>query len=96
MFFFLLGAQLRLVDSYVLNEKASRFVEEKFGSKRESAGSLYPSLAASGYDPYLLASLPGMAAIQAPRKTVTPPRWLAWSLMSAGAVMVLGYPCFRS
>lgn len=93
-FLILMGGQLRMVDSFVLNEKASQFVAQRWGAKADSASTLYPSLAASGYDPYTVGSFSSLAGT-VERKTVSPPRWLSWSLMSAGAVLALGYPCFR-
>lgn len=68
-----LGIQFRMVDSYVLNEHATRFIDEKFGGK-----------ANDGDRPRLLA-----AVGPAPRKTIHPPEWLGWALMSAGAVLIL-------
>lgn len=93
LFLVLLGVQFRLVDTYVLNEKASRVVAEKLRPQRQSADAVFPSLATASYDSYLT----GISALAAelPRESIKPPRWLAWSLISAGAVMVLGYPCFR-
>lgn len=72
---FLLGLQLRLVDSYVCNEKTTRILAEKFGSKTQSAASGVSSLwAAEG---------------PTPRKVIRPPDWLGWLLMSVGSVLIL-------
>lgn len=94
LFVFLLGVQLRAVDTYVLNEKASEFVAQKLRSKDRSSDTLYPSLAAQGgYEDYLLPDLADFSS--GSQERIQPPKWLAWSLMSVGAVLVLGYPCFR-
>lgn len=71
----LLGLQLRFVETYVLNERASRFLAERLpgasGESSESSGRLMP------------------AAGPAPLRTVHPPQWLGYALMSIGAVLVL-------
>ncbi len=73
----MLGAQLRLVDSYVLTPKASHFVE----SNLQNSG-LDRS---SPYETYLYSVGP----TQTPKKTFTPPRWLGWAFLSVGAVLAL-------
>ncbi len=72
----LMGAQLRFVDSYVLTPKASHFVESQ----------LHSSSSSGAYDQSLLYSV-GPYPTEA--KTFTPPRWMGWACLSAGAVMVL-------
>ncbi len=72
----LLGWQFRSVDSFVLNEKSSTYLAQQF-----SEG---PSIAAAGPD--LRRFLP--TAPQT-RRTVRPPRWLGFSLLSLGGVLVL-------
>lgn len=73
----LLGLQFRFVDAFVLNETCTRFLV------RQSARS----------EPASIWSLPVSFAAQSPvtvqRKRVSPPRWLAWGLIAAGAVLVL-------
>jgi len=71
----LLGMQLRGVESFVLTQKASTFVETKVRQARFQSSNPYDSL--------LLTSGP------VPQKTVRPPRWLGWALLSVGAVLVL-------
>jgi hypothetical protein len=74
----LLGAQLRLVDSYVLTPKASQFVEARLHTS---------GLANSGlYDPSYLYSV---GPYPTSNKTFTPPRWIGWAFLSVGAVLVL-------
>lgn len=71
----LLGVQLRMVESYQLNEDATRWLMERSndpGVKAvKTATELFP------------------AAGPLPRKTVVPPQWLGWAALSLGSVLVL-------
>lgn len=69
----LIGIQLRLVSSYVLNEGATRFIAQRFGDSQTNAGMNFNRLLAG----------------PAPKKVVRPPEWLGWAFMSAGSVLVL-------
>jgi hypothetical protein len=69
----LIGVQLRMVESYVLNEKTSRFLAER-AQLSDGDGTIRPFLAAIG---------------PTPRRTLHPPEWLGWSLMSIGSVLIL-------
>lgn len=69
----LLGLQFRAIDSIVLTEQATQFLAEKMDSMETA--STAPTI--------LAARVPVM------KKTVTPPRWIGWSLVSIGGVMVL-------
>lgn len=74
----LMGVQMRMVESFVLTPKASQFVERNIRSSGlRTQGSAYD------IDPILLAAGP------TPKKTLTPPRWLGWAVMSAGAILTL-------
>jgi hypothetical protein len=70
----LLGLQVRMVETFVLNEKSSRFLAERLSplSGGDEANRSY--LASVG---------------PAPRRTVRPPTWLGYALMSIGAVLIL-------
>lgn len=71
----LLGLQVRMVESYVLNEKASRFVAERMTAiAPDGDGTVRPFTPAMG---------------PTPRRTVRPPVWLGYALMSLGAVLIL-------
>ncbi len=70
----LLGLQLRLVDRYVLNEKATKFIADRANGSSGMGKSLM-SFASSG--------------AVAPRRVVRPPEWSGWCLMSIGAVLIL-------
>ena len=68
-----LGIQFRLVDSIVLNERATRFLAErtKSAGSMDSLSQMFPAM--------------GPAA----KKSLRPPQWLGWALVSVGAVLVL-------
>jgi hypothetical protein len=70
-----LGLHLRYVDSFVLNERTTRFFSKSLSSEVETTETHLTSLMATS----------GPAQL----RTVNPPRWLGWSLLSVGAVMVL-------
>jgi hypothetical protein len=71
----LLGLQIRMVESYVLNEKASRFIAERVTpAVADANGSVRPFMPALG---------------PTPRRTVHPPTWLGFALMSTGGVLIL-------
>ena len=71
----LLGLQIRMVESYVLNEKASRFIAERVTpTVADANGSVRPFMPALG---------------PTPRRTVHPPTWLGFALMSTGGVLIL-------
>jgi hypothetical protein len=70
----LIGLQVRLVSSYVLNPKATKFLAERTGQSQPVSASFFALT--GGTD-------------SAPRKVLEPPEWLGWCLMSVGAVLVL-------
>jgi hypothetical protein len=67
-----LGIQFRMVESVVLNEKVSHFLDER--AKKGGGEHDTPILAAIGPHPH---------------RTLRPPAWLGWALMSCGSVLVL-------
>jgi hypothetical protein len=70
-----LGLHLRYVDSFVLNERTTKFFSKSLSAEGETAESTLNTLMATSGPSQL--------------RTVNPPRWLGWSLLSVGAVMVL-------
>jgi hypothetical protein len=71
----LVGLQVRMVESYVLNEKASRFVAERLSAvSRGADGTVGPFVPALG---------------PTPRRTLRPPVWLGYFVISIGAVLIL-------
>lgn len=90
------GFQFRAVDTFVLNEKVTRFINEKVDKQQQSviAEDSYQASLDSYYD----FGLEPKAAVEPlpTNRRITPPRWLGWSFLSIGAVLVLTCPLFRS
>lgn len=72
----LLGIQLRFVESLRLTKESTQFLAERF-NKADTEVEVNPFAT-------LLAVPTANYA-----KTIHPPRWLGWSLLSAGAVLVI-------
>lgn len=70
-----LGIQLRLVDSYVLTDKATSFLAEHFQKSNDAV--------TDGASRLMRAAGPPI------RKIIHPPEWLGWCLMSIGSVLIL-------
>ncbi len=70
----MLGIQFRMVESYTLNEKTSRFLAERMQSDSVGEGMVRPFMAAFG---------------PMPRKTIKPPEWLGWATVSVASVLIL-------
>ncbi len=69
-----LGLQVRMVESYVLNEKTSHFLAERFKLVASNSDGSDGLMAAAG---------------PTPRRTLRPPTWLGYAFLSVGAVLVL-------
>jgi hypothetical protein len=73
-----IGLQLRLVDTFVLNEKATQFLAQRMqamkGNQVASAGDFQTLMAAQG---------------PIGNHRIQPPPWLGYSLLSVGGVLVL-------
>jgi hypothetical protein len=67
---FLLGLQLRVVESYTLTDQVSKFLAAR--TSGSEGRSILPA-----------------AGPTAPRKTISPPAWIGWCLLSVGSVLVL-------
>ena len=99
LFFFgivilLLGLHFRAVDTFVLNDKSSSFLEAKIPKKSSPAPS-EPDALLQSVDDWWAAAQTQTQAISPRFKTLTPPNWLGWSLISVGSVLILTCPCFR-
>jgi hypothetical protein len=66
-----IGLQLRLVETFVLNERASKFLAERVPALASADDSVLP------------------AAGPTPRKTIRPPEWIGYAVISVGAVLIL-------
>ena len=85
-----LGIQLRLVKTYELKPKASQFVQQRIAQKANTD----TQPVGYGYSDVYWPDLPPVDPT--PKlHTITPPKWLGWSLISVGAVLVLTCPCFK-
>jgi hypothetical protein len=73
----LLGVQLRAVETFVLNQKASDFLEKRMRSKLIRSEGMY--------DHTQMYVTPGPSI----RKQWTHPRWVGLAFISVGAVLVL-------
>jgi len=73
----MLGIQFRVVDSYVLNEEATRFLAKRTGAVEETPSQSMIFLTSSTTGPKLV------------KKRVTLPEWTGWCLISIGSVLVL-------
>ena len=70
-----LGIQLLLVDSYVLTPEFTQFLAEKTD---------HPVAAVNGATAAFMTSGAPVA-----QKTVKPPEWIGWALLSLGSVLIL-------
>ncbi len=68
-----LGIQMRFVESFVLSSESTHFLATRMNASPPASG--------------LASILPSSSNM--PRKTLHPPEWLGWALMSVGAVLIL-------
>lgn len=71
----LLGLQLRAVQSYVLNEDATRALHRA----AKNSQIVQPDQMTNAY----------MAVAPSPKKTITPPAWIGWAFLTVGGVISL-------
>ena len=69
----LLGVQFRMIDSFVLNERATRTLAKVTKSEPVAENSMFSSLV--------------MTVTPAPTKRITPPRWLGLAMIAVGSVI---------
>ncbi len=70
-----LGLQFRLIDSFVLNESSTRALHKVTKSQQADANGMATNVF--------------MQAAPSPKKTLKPPRWLGFVLLTAGGIMTL-------
>ncbi len=73
-----LGIQLRIVESVTFNGKASQFIEQRLLPKKSGVS----TTSYVGYESYDDSWLGSPVTSGARKRTVTPPRWLGFSLIS--------------
>lgn len=69
-----LGLQFRVVDSFVLTPELTKFLADRTGHTIAAADHAVGAV---------------VNAEVVPPKTVSPPEWFSWALLSLGAVLVL-------
>ena len=75
LLFLMLGGQLRMVDTVDLTPEFTQFLAERTGHPLAAVNDMSQSLTQS--DKPLV------------KKTIRPPDWIGWSLISIGSVLVL-------
>jgi hypothetical protein len=76
-----LGMQFRMVESVTLNQECSEFLHEKFSKKEKATPKVASTFAGWGKSE----AIAKVAAL----RTIRPPQWLGFALLSVGAVLVL-------
>lgn len=71
-----IGAQLRLVDTYVLNDESVCFIQERISKK--------PAITNSRLSFQVMSTAMPLAT-----KSVKPPKWVGWFVLSVGIVLSL-------
>ena len=87
------GAQLRSVETFVVNERVSGLI-----NRRAIEASETRQLEASLMDRYSYGfeAPKSVKKLAAPKfHRISPPRWLGWSFLSIGAVLTITSPLFR-
>jgi riboflavin biosynthesis pyrimidine reductase len=88
-----LGAQLALVDSYLLTPRISNFLSEN--GRAVSAPTIPAVVQANQNSPFSQAGYqqpviaPTLIATSVPQRTITPPKWLCWPMLFCGTVVFL-------
>ena len=72
----LLGVQMRMVSSFVLTPEVTRMLAK-------------PTAVAQGDAPPTLSIASPSGGVAGIRKTVRPPEWLGWCMISVGSVLIL-------
>lgn len=75
----LIGVQVRMVDTYVLTPQATKYLAERSGNATFAS-------AANSPGQFIAANAPATPLL---RKSIQPPEWLGWCVISIGAVFVL-------
>ena len=73
-----LGIQFRLIDSVTLTTEASQFLAKRFAAKKAEPTEI----------PTAFLEVAEQAQVS-PKRTIKPPQWMGWALISMGGVLVL-------
>ena len=87
------GFQLREVDSFVLNETVTKVINDQMAKTGDVASK---PKEASVFDPHYIDAPEVKKAAMPSKRSIKPPRWLAYSFLSIGAVLMSACPLFRS
>ena len=90
---FFIGIQLRSFETFVLNEKVTKVINQRVAKRQVETvrDPLDAGFMAFGAAP------PEAETVELPSKRqITPPRWLGYSFLSIGAVLVMSCPLCRS
>ena len=71
-----LGMEFRSVDSVILNTETSQFIAEHFANSTTQP--------TADFAPTILSATPLIS-----QRTIQPPQWLGWMLVSLGSVLAL-------
>src|SRR5262245_37017624 len=74
------GLQFRFVETFVLNERSSKFLAQRLGSG-DGSQTLNITQAAQRFFPTSMAP--------SSSRSLSPPEWVGWALLSIGSVLVL-------
>ena len=73
-----LGLQLRAIESYVIKEEAARWWLKNVKKEASFVSAATTEVALNAPEP-----------VTRSKRTITPPRWIAWVLISFGGVVIL-------
>ena len=75
-----LGIQVKCVDAYVLTDEAAQFISKNIRRQQSTPAEMMsrPFAAAASF-----------TGAPPSSRSINPPQWLGWALMSVGAVLVL-------
>ncbi len=81
------GLQLRMVNSYLLTPEATKFLAEQWPAEEEEEEEKPVTEATP--EMIVQASAAGLPQVKPQQKTIAPPQWLGWALVSIGSVLIL-------
>lgn len=77
-----MGIQFRMVESVTLNKECSEFLHRKFDKKDQNAAPQVANTVSFWGESQAVERIPEL-------RTIRPPKWLGFALLSVGAVLVL-------